>query len=209
MNLNLKPILDPNKGHIYVLTGPNGKQYVGQAVCYYKMKNDRYKKAGYILRWKKHIEESKKENKNGCTYLNNAINKYGYNKFQVVLFEETLIDKLNEREQFWIKHLNTVVPNGYNLNTGGGQGKRHSKETIEKIIHNNIGKNKGKNRIRKDRNREEDKNLPMYVISHHSGTQNGYGVKCHPVLKNKYFVSKSLSMEEKLKLAIDYLNSVQ
>jgi group I intron endonuclease len=191
-------------GHIYIITSPSGKQYVGQAVCYYS----NGKKAGYKGRWKGHVYESK-ENKNGCTALNNAIQKYGHEKFEIKLLEEINTDKLDEREEYWIKELKTLSPNGYNLTTKGGKGYRHNDETKEKMSKSNIGKNIGKNTEKKQRKKEQDKDLPVYLISHYSGNQEGYAVRGHPVLKNRYFVSKKLSMIEKLDLAFAYLKTPQ
>ncbi len=191
-----------NLGHIYVLTSPSGNQYVGQAVCYYS----NGKKAGYICRWKKHIEESRSLT-NSCTYLDNAIRKYGHETFQIVLLEELDINKLNEREQHWIKKLNTMTPYGYNLTSGGGHGKYLSEDTKIKIKNGNIGKNRGKNTERKTRKRIQDEKLPKYVISHHSGNQEGYAIKGHPCLEDRYFVASNLTMEQKLILVIKYLNS--
>ena len=47
-----------------------------------------------------------------------AIQKYGKDNFIYEVVEETTIDKLNERETFWIKHFNSIE-NGYNCSEGG------------------------------------------------------------------------------------------
>lgn len=56
-----------------------------------------------------------------------------------------------------------------------------------------------------------NKNLPMYLVYIKSRPgyyqSSGYAVANHPVLKNKYFTSKKLSDDEKLKEALTYLNS--
>lgn len=216
--------LQTDKGHIYVVTSPDGTQYVGQSNCFYFRNSDKtYRNAGYMRRWKSHITRanSVKVGKD-CVYLNNAIKLHGPENFQIFVIEETFIKKLNDREQFWIKRLNTVAPNGYNLNTGGSQGKRHSEVSLKKMSEAKIGKKRseesiaklkvslaGKLNVRKARKREEDKDLPMYIASFHMEKKNshGYCVNGHPTLKSKAFTSKLLPMEEKLKLAINYLNS--
>ena len=56
-----------------------------------------------------------------------------------------------------------------------------------------------------------DASLPMYVsyvMDRPAQYQSeGYAVANHPMLKNKYFTSKKFSLDEKLKLALEYLNS--
>jgi len=39
-------------------------------------------------------------------------------------------EQLNEREKFWIRVLNSTVPNGYNLSPGGGNSGRIAKPKI-------------------------------------------------------------------------------
>ncbi len=57
-----------------------------------------------------------------------------------------------------------------------------------------------------------DQSLPMYISyckeRPEQYTSAGYAVTNHPTLKNKYFTSKSLTMEEKLLKAKEYLESV-
>ena len=75
-----------------------------------------------------------------CVRLSRAIQKHGKDAFEIAVLEvcET-IDQLNEREIYWIKELNTLSPNGYNLNSGGKNGF-HSEETKLKmsLSHKNI-----------------------------------------------------------------------
>ena len=55
-------------------------------------------------------------------YVDRAIKKYGWDNFKAEVIEECeTIEKLNEREMYWIKELNSKAPNGYNL-TDGGEG---------------------------------------------------------------------------------------
>lgn len=67
-----------------------------------------------------------------------AIKKYGINAFTYEIIEECPLDKLNEREQYWIKYYNTKN-NGYNCNDGGdsatyGENNGHSKLTEQDVI---------------------------------------------------------------------------
>jgi len=49
-----------------------------------------------------------------------AIRQHGKDNFSFEIIEKTSdIESLREREKYWIKHLNTLTPNGYNQNKGG------------------------------------------------------------------------------------------
>lgn len=100
-------------------------------------------------------------------------------------------------------------------------GKPRTPETKEKISLSRIGEKHhfyGKElslehrlNLSKAHKREEDKDLPMCISrvsarpEHYCGA--GYAVSNHPTLKKRQFVSTKLSDSEKLKLAMDYLNS--
>lgn len=93
-------------GYIYKIENMiNHKAYVGQT------------KRSIIERWKEHLIDS--ETKNYSLYR--AIRKYGKNNFNLSLLEECDNDKLDERERYWIKQLNSYGETGYNM-TEGGQG---------------------------------------------------------------------------------------
>lgn len=72
------------------------------------------------------------------TMISKSIQKYGWNSFEYGIIEET--NNLEEREKYWIKHYNTLTPNGYNMNAGGTRlfgeennfyGKKHSSKLIK------------------------------------------------------------------------------
>lgn len=70
------------------------------------------------------------------------------------------------------------------------------------------GKNVGRDLPKMERKREEDADLPKYVRSYHDKSgKEGYRISHHPILKDRSFVSKNLSMEEKLQLALKYLTN--
>lgn len=190
-----------NIGQIYCVTSPSGKKYIGRAVKY--LKNG--KKWGYIARWKDHIRDS--TSKNYCRLLNNAIKKYGAENFIVELLIECELDELDNAEKKYILEFNTLKPNGYNLTTGGYNCKQ-LEETQELKRIKMIGKNKGKQYNKRPRIREEDNDLPKYIRSYHDNSgKEGYRISNHPTLKSKSFLSKLLTMEEKLNLAIEYLSN--
>ena len=188
-------------GDIYCLTSPSGKKYIGQAVK--NLKNG--KTWGYISRWKEHIRDS--NTTDYCRLLNNSIRKYGHENFQVELLKECSVDELNKYEQQYILELNTLSPNGYNL-TSGGNFCKQTEETQMLKRFSMIGKNKGKIYPKRIRKRAEDNELPKYVRYYtDSSGKEGYRVSNHPFLKQKSFLSKSITMNEKLQLALNYINA--
>lgn len=45
--------------------------------------------------------------------------KYGFENFFIQEIEEVENEKLNERESYWIKYYNSIIPFGYNMTFGG------------------------------------------------------------------------------------------
>lgn len=103
---------------IYKITNMlNGKIYIGQTTRTLEQ------------RWREHCSTC-----SGCTYLHNAITKYGKENFQVEQIDVALDQKeLNYKEQYYIAYFSSLAPNGYNLETGGGSGKQLCDETRKKI----------------------------------------------------------------------------
>ena len=123
-------------GEIYVLTNKETeKKYIGQAVCY--LSNG--KKWGAIKRWQSHINRAM-NNICECRLLENAIRKYGFNSFDILIIHTCPIEELNYWENFYIQEFNTITPNGYNLMTGGGNGRTHTQETKELMSKTRTGK---------------------------------------------------------------------
>ena len=108
--LNL-PIL--SKPGIYAFRNKvNGKVYVGQS---------------------KDVRKRRKEHE-GKTSSNsrrfhNALKFHGVDAFEFSVIEYCDFDALDERETYWIAHLDSVHPNGYNLKSGGGALHEHHPET--------------------------------------------------------------------------------
>jgi group I intron endonuclease len=114
--------------YIYVVTNIiNKKQYVGQHAS--NDKNDDYLGSGKILE--------------------KAIKKYSIENFKKEILQYCDYEiELDTCEEYWIKKLNTKVPNGYNLTDGGegGRGMIISLESRKKISKSKKGKptwNKG------------------------------------------------------------------
>ncbi|MDD4242774.1 MAG: GIY-YIG nuclease family protein [Bacilli bacterium] len=86
---------------IYKYTSPSGKSYIGQT-CDLKRRENSHKCS------------------TGCSSFARAKEKYGFENFIREILEEGLtLEEANERESYWIAEHNTLVPNGYNLMTGG------------------------------------------------------------------------------------------
>lgn len=62
-------------------------------------------------RWRQHIWGAGKY----TTIISQALGKYGIENFSFEVVEECPIEQLDEREQFWIDHYNSLKPNGYNM----------------------------------------------------------------------------------------------
>lgn len=85
----------------------NNKKYVGQSKNIQQRKN-------------RHIRESLNNDNKLPLYV--AIRKYGLDNFDFKVLEECTLEELDEKEITYIKSLNTLVPNGYNITTGGQHG---------------------------------------------------------------------------------------
>lgn len=93
---------------IYKITNIiNGKIYIGQSINIQR-------------RWNQ--EKNKAFNQNDAAYnqlLSKAFRKYGVENFTFEVVEELSASALNEREEYWIGHFNSLTPNGYNAHNGG------------------------------------------------------------------------------------------
>lgn len=129
---------NPNKidhgdmGEIYKATNKStGKSYIGQAPLFMGINMQNW---GGHARWTRHILEATSERtiagKN--TDINKAIRKYGKDMFDLEIL--CTVDKkdLDDMEIKYIKEYNTIEPNGYNMTTGGKNG-RHSEASNKKL----------------------------------------------------------------------------
>jgi len=128
------------KGYIYITTCLiNGKKYVGQST----------------------------NNKNKGNYLGSgiafkcAIQKHGKDNFTKDIIHDNILslEELNRLERTYISKLNTVIPNGYNIDLGGTNKGRCSNLTKFKISNTK----KGKQHTEKQRiaNRKSHKGLKL------------------------------------------------
>lgn len=160
-------------GYIYKITNDvNGKQYVGQTID----PNKRFQQHKYKA------ESARKNNENNIA-LYNAINKYGIEHFHFEIIEECKKELLEIREPYWIKCLNTLVPNGYNILIGGKSlygennpffGKSHTNEAKQKMSEKHkdlyIGENNpmyGKHHTEETKQKIIQKNLDKNMYEYH------------------------------------------
>ncbi len=106
---------------IYKITNKiNDKIYIGQTI--------------------RSLEERVKEHKRkkNCS-LYKAFNKYGIENFDFEIIEKcNSTEEMNEKEIYWIKYYDCLMPKGYNLCEGGGQtnGYTHKEESKIKMSKN-------------------------------------------------------------------------
>lgn len=109
------------KSGIYKITClKSSKIYVGQAI-------------DIEDRWKTHIQ-CLNRNKHHNIHLQRAWNKYGKSNFTFEIIEICEQQKLNDREIYWIKELDSFK-NGYNRTAGGGGtlGRKYTDEERARI----------------------------------------------------------------------------
>jgi group I intron endonuclease len=97
--------------YIYKITClPTNKVYIGQTQ---KLKHKDGKPYNYGIagRWCDHVSTSKKSD----SPLHTAIREYGIQSFTQELIETVSQETVDEREAYWIRELNTKVPNGFNV----------------------------------------------------------------------------------------------
>jgi group I intron endonuclease len=268
------------KGQIYLLTNIiTRKQYVGQAKFSQRLKYS--DNSGAVLRWNKHIWNAYYQKK-GRQLISNVIRKYGKENFEMEIILKCNEDELDYFEGKYIEEYDTLVPNGYNIMTGGsvsrrgvklsdeikkriGEGNRgkvrseeykknmseikmgtkKSQETIEKTKQTNLAKFGVASAFQNTEVREKYKEtckekyngcvspmqdpeyvfkkygnkrlydlqlqynhlLPPYVrvlVDKKSGAE-GFRINKHPTVANKVFVSMKVTMDEKFKLALEYV----
>lgn len=89
---------------IYIIKNKiNNKVYIGQSI------NPQHRFIAHLSRANINADHSP---------IHDAIVALGKENFYYEILEEN-IPNYNEREQYWIKQYNSIVPNGYNLTEGG------------------------------------------------------------------------------------------
>jgi group I intron endonuclease len=108
-------------GIIYILKNKiNDKCYIGQT-------NQSFDK-----RLKQHLRSN--------TLIGTVLKKYGVNVFDKILLENIPEEQLDYLEIDYIQKYNSLVPNGYNFETGGHKNKHLGEETKRKLSRAHKGK---------------------------------------------------------------------
>ncbi len=114
-----------NKGFIYIIINiMNKKVYIGQTVRTLRE------------RWNEHLKDARRGDQR---HLYRSMRFYGSRNFKLEIIEKFKIDKLNDRERYWIAYYNSRDRDfGYNLTEGGegaGCGKEnHMYKEIDNIL---------------------------------------------------------------------------
>ena len=139
----------------------NSKKYIGQSVNIYS-------------RWAQHKNELN-DNKHSNDYLQKSWNKYGSDNFNFYVIEFCDIDKLDEREIYYINFYKTLDRDkGYNLMSGGTFGRKYSTESRIKMSQSlNRHRVTSKTRIKISKNHVDinGENNPMYGKHHTEETR--------------------------------------
>lgn len=117
-------------GYIYKITNLiTNKCYIGQTI-----------RKNVNQRWNEHKRGRSCGNETDKSLIKNSIKKYGQDNFKFEIICICFDDDLNRFEIDYISKLNTINPNGYNIHSGGCQGKikrgivKHTEEHKRKCI---------------------------------------------------------------------------
>jgi group I intron endonuclease len=192
---------------IYKITNlTNGKIYVGQAVSHI-LNHKKYRPYGYEGRFRCHISEAFSSKKNQSHYLNNAIRKYGANDFVVELIECCEIENADERETYYIKELNSLYPNGYNLKNGGNV-FTHSEESKKRLSNGvlNYFKDKKSDRFKDIKHIDDDIEKYIKPLNRHNEQ---YGWYVYIDRCKADFGGVHISLDDSKKSAIEFINMLK
>lgn len=197
----------------------SGKSYVGQTQTHV-LNHGKYRLFGYTKRWKAHISEATKDNKDKqCHALNNAIRKYGTNDFDVTLLHTCNMSFGNYFECMYIHEHKSMYPTGYNLTQGGSkhlltdEARRRISNTVTalwkqpEIVKLYSTAQFKKNDIEKV-NKFKDKGVKAIVMKlTYSCNHNNHGIRCLVTDANNKthkieFIGKHLKIEDSYKRAL-------
>lgn len=151
-------------GYIYKTTFPNGKIYVGQSHKNVEF-NPKYHGSGIIV-----VKFLKTHNENE---LKTELIEWCYSK-----------EELDTKEIYWIKELNTLIPNGYNISEGGEGGNLGEAVNIKFKELNKTNRMHEKHHTEETKKKmsEKAKNRDYSYISNYIWITNGENNK--KILKN-------------------------
>jgi hypothetical protein len=192
---------------IYKITNlSTGKIYVGQAVSHI-LNHKKYRPHGHEGRFRCHISEAFSTKKNQSHYLNNAIRKYGVYDFVVELIECCEISNADDREIHYIKALNSLFPNGYNLKNGGSV-FTHSDESKKRLSNGviNFYKEKKYERFKNIKKIEDD--IEKYIRPLNRN-KSQYGWYVYIEKSKADFGGVHIPLEKSKKDAIEFIQNLK
>lgn len=195
-----------NTGVIYVITNiVNNKKYIGKANSFVKhVRNPNYKH-GTLGRFKRHLSNAK-NGSNEIPLLYNDIRSFGSNNFKADTLEVCLKNNLKEREEFYIREMETFKDDiGYNIFIGDA--KPEDENHKEKYEKNKIESNKSRAVDGKLRQSEDTVGLPPNIYKRSNGLF--AQIKINSILYNKAFLSSKDTFEQKLEKAIKWLDDTK
>ena len=193
---------------IYKITNTvNNKIYIGQAVSHI-LNHKKYRPYGMERRFACHISEAFSDKKNQCHFLNNAIRKYGQDKFKLELLRVCDIDNADYIENEEILKNNSLFPAGYNLNTGGKQ-FNHTDES-KKRVSTGVIKYFENKKAERFKDILIDKNCDINKYIHPLNRNNiQYGWYVLIQKKKADFGGVHISLEESKKMAIEFIDGLK
>ncbi len=212
-------------GFIYIITSPSGKSYIGQTTrSVEKRIKEHFKCSGHCIllenALKKYgdamITETLFEIDNSMlnTYetqlieLYGTLEPYGYN---IRTGGSNGLHSLDSRERM------RIAKTGSNNHNFGKPRSDSAKEAISLaksgVNHHFYDKSLSHEHKLNLSKAHKQADLPMYLVYVKARPEiyqsSGYAIVNHPVLKNKYFTSKTLTDDDKLKLAQEHLNQYE
>jgi aspartate carbamoyltransferase regulatory subunit len=125
------------------------------------------------------------------------------------LHEYLMKDVDRDKQAMVIDHINTNKLDNRLLNLRVISRSENSKNLSDEVRKRISERQRGLVKSRHNRKHPEDNNLPKYLSSIRTDKYQGYNIQGCPGLKSNKFINPNLSMEEKLKQALDYLRTIE
>lgn len=149
-----------NYGHIFMLTAPSGKRFIGKSLIVFQEKKAVIHK---IIR------------RQGYALILKEIDKHGEDNIVYEKLVSCKKEQLDFYEEYFKQEYNTYVPNGFNKPI------RMKPEVRQQIKETLVKKN--------ERLDHKGQPLPLYMCFTNWKDRKGYSIKAHPKCKLKFFGS--------------------
>lgn len=121
----------------------------------------------YIGQTTKKLEDRMKSHlskfKNSKTIFSKAINKHGFENFIFEIIDNANNkDELDEKEIYWIKELNSLTPNGYNICSGGQGTSKVCNDYVKELISLGLKNSEKWNKIKNSEEYKEKLNKNFF-----------------------------------------------